>query len=198
MCYKVFSDSSFFHALLAFDKDLAKQTQAGGCRHCSGGALHVANYRRKPRGADLGEDDELCLRLSFCCGNEGCRHRAMPPSVRFLGRRVYFAAVFLLVSALRQGVSTSRVAQIKKLIPVDRRTLERWRQWWKETFIQTPFWKAARGRFAEPVNNSTMPMSLLEEFGFKSMRSYRNPLLQALAFLGPLSTSAAVADLHAR
>jgi len=198
MLYKMFSDSRFFRVLLVFDRDLARQTQTAGCRHCPGGALHVANYRRKPRGVDLDEDDDLDLRLSFCCGKEGCRRRTRPPSVRFLERRVYFAAVFLLVLAMRHGVSSPRTAQIKKVIPVDRRTLDRWRQWWKETFLQTPFWKLARGRFASPVSERSMPMSLIEAFGFKSMRSYRKPLLQALDFLSPLSASAAVADLHAR
>ena len=198
MLYKFFSDSRFFRSLLAFDKDLAQQTRAAGCRHCPGGTLHVANYQRKPRGADLDVDDELGRRFSFCCGEEGCRRRAMPPSIRFLGRRVYFAAVFLLVSAMRHGVSTPRAARLKKLIPIDRRTLERWRLWWKETFVQTPFWKAAKGRFASPVDERMMPMSLLEAFGFMSMREYRKPLLHALTFLSLLSASAENTDLRAR
>jgi len=192
MLYKIFSDARFFRALLAFDRDLARQTQAAGCRQCLDGPLHVANYRRKPRGISF-DDDDLCQRFSFCCGREGCRHRATPPSVRFLGRRVYFAAVFLLVSAMRHGVSQPRAAQIEKLIPVDRRTLERWRRWWRETFVQTPFWRMARGRFASLAGEGAMPMTLLAAFGFESMPSYHVPLLRALAFLGPLCASAVVA-----
>jgi hypothetical protein len=197
MLYKIFSDSRFFRALLAFDRDLARKTQAAGCRHCLDGPLHVANYRRKPRGGNFEPDDELCQRLSFCCGKEGCRHRNTPPSVRFLGRRVYFAAIFLLVSAMRHGVTPPRATQIKRLIPVDRRTLERWRQWWQETFVQTPFWKMTRARFASPLDMGAMPMSLLVAFGFESMRAYHEPLLKALAFLGPSSASAMVAGLRA-
>jgi len=197
MLYKIFSDSRFFRALLAFDLDLARKTQAAGCRHCLDGPLHVANYQRKPRGGNFEPDDHLCQRLSFCCGKEGCRRRSTPPSVRFLGRRVYFAAVFLLVSAMRHGVTPPRVTQIKRLIPIDRRTLERWRQWWQDTFVQTPFWKIARARFASTVDRGAMPMSLLVAFGFASMRAYSKPLLKALAFLGPSSASAMVAGLLA-
>ena len=42
-------------------------------------------------------------RLSFCCDRDGCRKRATPPSVRFLGRKVYLGAVVVLVAAMRQG-----------------------------------------------------------------------------------------------
>ena len=43
------------------------------------------------------------MRLSFCCGREGCRRRVLPPSVLFWGRRVYWAAVVLVVTAPCQG-----------------------------------------------------------------------------------------------
>jgi hypothetical protein len=39
-------------------------------------------------------------RFSLCCGREGCRRRATPPSVRFLGRRVYVGAVVIVASVL--------------------------------------------------------------------------------------------------
>ena len=35
-------------------------------------------------------------RFSLCCGRDGCRHRATPPSVRFLGGRVYVGAVVIV------------------------------------------------------------------------------------------------------
>jgi hypothetical protein len=98
---------------------------------------------------------------------------------------------------MRHGVTPPRATQIKRLIPVDRRTLERWRQWWQETFVQTPFWKMTRARFASPLDMGAMPMSLLVAFGFESMRAYHEPLLKALAFLGPSSASAMVAGLRA-
>ena len=81
-----------FELLFAIDQDLAANARAAGCPAC-GGRLHSVRYPRKPRGgpADLGP--EYDWRFSFCCAGEGCRRRATPPSVRFLGRRVYLGAV---------------------------------------------------------------------------------------------------------
>ena len=64
------------------------------------GMLHSARYPRKPRGGldDLGPD--YATRLSFCCAVDGCRRRTTPPSVRYLGRRVYLGAVVVLVTAM--------------------------------------------------------------------------------------------------
>ena len=83
-------------------------------------------YRRKPRAVtDLSSGDEW--RFSFCCAVEGCRRRTNPPSVRFLGRRVYLGVLVVLVSACCQGMSSKRVRILGEELGVDRRTLERWR-----------------------------------------------------------------------
>ena len=62
-----------------------------------------------------------CLRLSFCCDREGCRKRVTPPSVRFLGRKVYLAAVMILINAMRQGPTPRRVRELSQRFKVDRR-----------------------------------------------------------------------------
>ena len=80
-------DASFFELLLRFDDDLAAAVRQAGCGVC-GGVLHSARYRRKPRGGPAGLGAEHALRQSFCCAAEGCRRRATPPSLRFLGRKV--------------------------------------------------------------------------------------------------------------
>jgi hypothetical protein len=54
---------------------------------------------------------------------------------------------------------------LRKSLGIDRRTLERWRQWWLETFVQSSFWKAARARFMPSVCEQTLPGSLAEAFG---------------------------------
>ena len=59
------------------------------------GPLHDANSWRKPRGGPPNLEKLFELRYSLCCGREGCRRRVMPPSVRFWGRRVYWAPVIL-------------------------------------------------------------------------------------------------------
>jgi len=43
--------------------------------------------------------------LSFCCALDGCRSRATPPSLRFLGRKVYLAAIVVLIAILRHGAT---------------------------------------------------------------------------------------------
>jgi len=92
----------FFHRLEEIDRALALAVRAGGCTHC-GGPLHFSNYLRKPRGGCFGASAESqALRCSLCCGQDGCRKRSLPPSLRFLGPGVYMGAVLLLASVWAQ------------------------------------------------------------------------------------------------
>jgi len=86
-----------------------------------------------------------------------------PPSVRFLGRKVYLFAVVVLVSAMRQGPSPRRVRELAQLFGADRRTIARWQLFWREHVPQTPFWKIARGRLSTTAA-TLLPRSLLEAF----------------------------------
>jgi hypothetical protein len=75
------------------------------------------------------------IRLSLCCGRIGCRRRVLPPSVLFWGRRVYWAAVFLVVVALRQGRTRGyTVERLKALFGVTRPTLARWMRYFQQVF----------------------------------------------------------------
>ncbi len=92
----------FFSQLAALDAEISRRVAAAGCPRC-GGPLHQAHYQRKPRGGVFAAAGEaFSLRHSLCCGREGCRKRTLPPSVRFLGRRVYLEAVVLLASVAVQ------------------------------------------------------------------------------------------------
>ena len=125
-------NEEYFQRLMAWDEELARQVAAARCPHC-GGPLHRANYERKPRGGQLAEAGEAFrLRHSLCCGWEGCRKRSLPPSLRFLGRRVYVEAVVLLATMVAQIATALREASSHTGIP--RRTLRRWRAWWREVF----------------------------------------------------------------
>ena len=95
------------------DADLAEAERVKGCRHCSG-KLHRANYKRKPRGVESWPDAPL--RDSFCCDQEGCRRRHTPPSVRFLGRRVYGGVVAVLFPAMVHGLKPERVRHIREAL----------------------------------------------------------------------------------
>jgi hypothetical protein len=105
--------------------------------------------------------------------------------VRFLGRRVYLGAVVLLVSAMQGGITEKRADQLQELFRVSRRTLWRWRSWWRQILPASDFWKRERGRFIPPLNDATLPSSL---FGRFTGEDDRSRLIQALSFLAPLTT----------
>jgi hypothetical protein len=155
-------DASFWVFLFSVDQDLAETARKEGCP--CGGCLHRANYPRKPRGGPDDLPEQYRRRLSFCCDRDGCRKRVTPPSVRFLGRKVYLGAVVVLVAAMRQGPNPRRVRELSALFGADRRTIARWQVFWREHFPQTPFWKVARGRLVPTIEIVTLPRSLLEAF----------------------------------
>ena len=185
MCHEILRDARLYGLLLKYDEDLAAEARAEGCE--CGGVLHVSDFPRKPRGGppELGAEHER--RLSFCCDRDGCRGRVTPPSVRFLGRRVYLGAVVVLVSAMMNGPTPRRVAKLVLLIGASRRTLERWRAWWRTAFAGSVFWKAAAGRFAAPVARRFLPQSLLDRFGGDEGER----LVAALRFLSPITSKSA-------
>lgn len=155
-------DASFWLFLFSIDQDLAESSRKEACP--CGGRLHRANYLRKPRGGPDNLPEQYRQRLSFCCDRDGCRRRVTPPSVRFLGRKVYLGAVVVLVAAMRQGPTPRRVRELSELFGADRRTIARWQVFWREHFPQTPFWKVARGRLMPTVEIAALPRSLLEAF----------------------------------
>jgi hypothetical protein len=179
----VLRESSLFLLLLSFDRDLAEEVRACGCPYC-GSVLHAARYWRKPRGAPPDLPPEYERRESLCCAREGCRRRVTPASLRFFGRRVYLGPVFVLVSAMVYGITDKRAAALRDLVGVSKRTLERWRRWWHESFPNSGFWQGARGRFSSPVDIWCLPASLLERFG---MPGVLDCALGALKFLAPLT-----------
>lgn len=162
MCHNALLDDKFYKFLVRIDQDLAAQTQAGRCRRC-GSALHRNRYQRKPRSGgliDLGRGPHFHLSLS--CSR--CNKRHSPPTVRFLGRRLYPAAVVVLASALRSGLTDRRAQQLTEWLLVPRATIERWRAWWLHDFVESSFWKIARAQFMPPVASADLPAGLLARF----------------------------------
>lgn len=88
-------------------------------------------------------------------------------SVRFLGRRVYLGLVVALCDEL----------------DVPRRTLTRWRQWWRDEFMRTALWQALCARFMPPVLAQRLPADLLARFAGAPSEA----LLRLLLFLAPLT-----------
>ena len=185
VCQGYLADKAIPQLLEKVDTDLAQEVRKGGCLHCPG-ILHSARYRRKPRGEPEPEGgrQEEDFRQSFCCNQEGCRKRHTPPSVRFLGRRVYAGLVVVLVSAMNHGLKPQRVQCLREALGIDRRTLERWRQWWLVNFVQSSFWQQARARFMPPLCQETLPLSLCLSFAIEERR---DRLLDLLRFLSPIT-----------
>jgi hypothetical protein len=181
------ADARFHELLLAFDADLADAARAGRCRHCDG-ALHSAKFKRKPRGRGCKLGPEHDQRFSFCCAVDGCRGRETPASLRFLGRRVYVAAIVVLIAILKHGATDARLARLSDVASVDRRTIARWRHWWCDAFTATPFWRIARARFMPPVDHDRLPVALIERFTGDGAE----PLIALLRFLGPITGGAAI------
>jgi hypothetical protein len=180
---KLLTDPSFFSLLLKYDQDLAEQARKAGCP-CSG-ALHRSDYDRQPRGGPEELGFVFNRRISFCCAEEGCRRRRTPPSIRFLGRRVYLMVIVVLVSAMGQGITAKRKKILSEQIGVSDRTLDCWHAWWLDAFVKSAFWKKKKGCFSPPVQTDSLPGSLLEQF---KGASESNNIIKALAFLSPLTT----------
>lgn len=127
------------------------------------GRLHVSNYLRKPRGGPADSPSvDFKYRFSFCCAREGCRKRLTPPSVRFLGPKVYFGAIIVLVTALRQGPTPWGMRVLKQEFGADRRTISRWQKFWQEIFVRTRFWTTAKARFLPPADEKSLPLSIVD------------------------------------
>ena len=184
MCHAFLNDSRFYQFLFRIDQTIAAEVQAGGCPTC-GGVLHSARYPRKPRGIRGVLDESYESRLSFCCAEDGCRRRCTPPSVRFLGRKVYLGVLVVLLSALEHGLSPKRRQRLMETLEVSPQTLWRWCQWWRESFPASRPWQAVRGYFLPPLAPEQFPGALL---GRLSGTDLRQRLCQMLGLLAPLTS----------
>lgn len=152
----------FLAVLVSMDEMLAKRVRDAGCRHC-GGPLYRADYPRKPRGGLIaGVGEAQTRRRSFCCGREGCRARATPPSVLFLGRKVYLGIVVIVASLIAQAVGLKRESQEKSGVP--KRTIGRWLSWWRDRFGESALFVTLRGRISGEVQTDDLPACLVERF----------------------------------
>lgn len=175
-------EREFFAMLEQYDEVITERVASEGCPRC-GGPLHRGDYERKPRGGLLAPASEaFSLRFSLCCGREGCRKRATPPSLRFLGRRVYVGAVVIAASILARLLKAALA--IRKATGVPARTVRRWLGWWQGPFLSTEVLVAIRARLVG-IEVEQLPTSIvcrLEGTGPGRMQTM-------LALLAPLTTA---------
>jgi hypothetical protein len=174
-----------FAMLTAVDVQILERTAAGMCQFC-GGPLHRGDFSRKPRGGLLAAAGEVFTRrFSLCCGREGCRRRTTPPSVRFLGRRVYLGAVVILASVIALAAASARACE--RVTGVAPRTLRRWARWWRGPFIATPVFADLSSRIVADIPGAALPTALLVRFPGEAP----SRVAALLAWLTPLTTASA-------
>jgi len=174
----------FFKGLVAIDEAIVERAAQEPCRHCDG-PLYRGDHGRKPRGLPIAiaAGGAFDCRFSLCCGREGCRRRAMPPSVRFLGRRVYVGAVVIMASVI--ALTTTAVAAAVRATGVPARTMRRWVRWWRGPFTTSAPFGALSGRLIPAPVRERLPASLVERL------AQERPLAVArlLAWLAPITTT---------
>ena len=181
MSHKFLFDSTFHTLLIAIDRELAEAIRQQGCP--CGGVLHQANYPRSPFGLSAKLRSAYEERFSFCCNN--CRKRITPPSVRYFGRRWYPAPLLILISALMVSINEYRLTQIKRHfgITVSESTWKRWGRWWRKAFLDTAFWKQARGLMPEPKRLMSIARQMLSSF----QGTIDNKMILLLKFISPIT-----------
>ncbi len=155
---------STFRVLHQIDQDFALACQQTGCPFCQG-PLHKASYLRKPRGGPINIPEEYQIRYSLCCGRESCRRRVLPPSCLFMGRKVYWRAVILIVTSLRQRKpNRASVNLLARRFSIPRKTIVRWLRYFREEFVSSVEWLKLRGQVSAQVSNHDLPGNLVEYF----------------------------------
>lgn len=150
----------FFQELRKYDHDLFLKIKAQGCLLCKG-KLDTSNFKRKPRGIGVTEE----IRYSLCCRREGCRKRVTPPSLRFFGRKVYLAWVFILALDYLKELGLHE--------PISVQTLARWKSFWQDQLSEkNPFMLKARSFLPPGLPRCESPGALLSVFNFPDKSSW--------------------------
>jgi hypothetical protein len=175
----------FFEMLLRVDEAIVERAATEVCGFC-GGPLYRGDYSRKPRGGLLAIAAEtFTTRFSLCCGRDGCRRRRTPPSVRFLGRRVYIGAVVVLASAVALAVTTA--STVVRATGVPARTTRRWLRWWRLEFTTSAPFVQLSARLVPAPERRQLPASLLERLSGDTSVA----ISRLLVWLAPITTTSA-------
>ena len=181
MYREILRDARFFKLLLQIDEQRCQEVRGKGCCHC-GGPLHSGHFGRKPRGGPGPEElpEGYEIRFDLCCGR--CRRRTLPESVRFLGRKVYFAVVVAVATVVARGADCGAMRLLRQQLGVSWNTVKRWKTWWQQ-LTGSAFWQHVRGALPVDMDLGDLPKSLLDCFGGKPAERMQ----QLLKLLGPIT-----------
>jgi len=158
--YPLSADDAFFQSLRTIDFELFQATKSKPCSLC-GGRMDTSHFPRKPRGA--GELESK--RFSLCCRKEGCRHRVTPPSLRFLGRKIYSAWVVILAIEYCRDLGLGG--------QISRQTIARWKSFWRAQLAEShSFMRWARGLLPPGTPISSLPSACLRALGLPAQESW--------------------------
>jgi hypothetical protein len=73
---------------------------------------------------------------------------------------------------------------LEEHLGVHRSTVARWCRWWREDFVDMPFWRELRRTLVPRPDEARLPRSLWECYG-----STRAGMVEMLGALGPVTTA---------
>jgi hypothetical protein len=161
MLSKLIKKKNLFSDLYEIDKKTAERYRQLPCPHC-GGPMYFSNYMRKPRGEPDDVPEKYFVQFSLCCGTEGCRKRLIPPSCRFLGRKIYwFAVIVCVLTDWQNNNEKITVFDWSIRTGISRHTIKRWLAFFHDTFPTSRIWRRVRGQISACVRHSSLPSSFI-------------------------------------
>jgi len=182
MLSELIKKKNLFSHLYTIDKQTAEDYRQLPCPHC-GGPLYFSNYKRKPRGEPEGVPEEYFVQFSLCCGTQGCRKRLMPPSCRFLGRKIYwFAVIVCILTDWQNNNEKVTIFDLSIQTGICWNTIKRWLAFFHDTFPAGRTWGMLRGQISACVRNNTLPSSFIN-YCRKFKSNVKDTLVSSLILL---------------
>jgi hypothetical protein len=149
--------------------------------------MNWANYPRKPRGVPPEAAKYFEKRFGHCCSTAECRKRRTPPSVRFLGRRVYVAIFIIIIFSVASHELYQKLIITTAANSFSKWTLDRWVIWWDCVIPISRVWKKISGQLNSNVDNQFLPLFLIEQFLASNEGITDKAMLSLLEFLSPMA-----------